>query len=146
MAVLAPVRTHCMHKIQLVCALHQNDHIPSLQRVLGTEDHRMQSLTGTAQYIDRRVKGLLRAVEVDQLTLEDRKTIRQIKLACNEIKLDVRDYEYAETRLEQQKWAKITAHNILALENLLLRLGDIFGPADIAELGAQLETLREATT
>ena len=106
----------------------------------------MQSLTGTAQQIDRRVKGLLRAAEVDQLSVEDRKTIKQIKHACNEIKLDVRDYEYAETRLEQQKWAKIAAHNILALENLLMRLGDIFGPADIAELGAQLEMLREATT
>ena len=104
------------------------------------------SALATAHYIDRRVKGLLRGVDIDQLSVEDRKTIKQIKHACNEIKLDVRDYEYAETRLEQQKWAKIAAHNILALENLLLRLGDIFGPADIAELGAQLEMLREATT
>ncbi len=106
----------------------------------------MQSLTGTAHYIDRRVKGLLRGVDIDQLSVEDRKTVRQIKHACNEIKLDVRDYEYAETRLEQQKWATIAAHNILALENLLLRLSDIFGPADIAELGAQLAMLRESTT
>ncbi len=92
------------------------------------------------------MKGILRGVDDDLLSVEERKTIKQIKLACNEVKLDVRDYEYAESRVEQEKWSKITRHNILALETLLLELGGIFGPADIAELGAQLEMLKEATT
>lgn len=104
------------------------------------------SLFSTAQHIDRRVKGILRGVDIELLSIEDRKTVKQIKLACNEVKLDVRDYEYAETRVEQQKWSKIARHNIVALETLLLELGGIFGPADIAELGAQLDMLKEATT
>ena len=104
----------------------------------------MQSLTGTAQHIDRRVKGILRAVDHEQLSQDDRKTAQKLKHGCNEVRLDVRDYEYAQTRLEQQKWAKLARHNILVLETLLLSLDDIFGPADIAELGAQLEMLRDA--
>jgi hypothetical protein len=100
----------------------------------------------TAQHIDRRVKGILRGVDLEELSRENREAVRQLKVACNEVKLDVRDYEYAETRVEQQKWAKIARHNIVALETLLLELGSIFTPADIAELGAQLDMLKEATT
>lgn len=70
--------------------------------------------------------------------------MKQLKLICNEVKLDVRDYEYAETRAEQQKWAAISRRTISALEALLLELGGIFGPVDIAELDAQLETMKEA--
>lgn len=84
----------------------------------------------------------MRAVDVESLPKDQRETIRQLRLACNEVKLDVRDYEYADTREGQVKWLKIARHNIKAMETLLLQLGDIFGPADIAELSAQLEMLQ----
>lgn len=100
----------------------------------------------TAQRIDRRIKGILRLVDPEQVSKLERELVRQVKIACNEIRLDVRDYEYAETREEQIKWMKIARHNIRALEGLLLELGDIFGPADMAELGAQLEMLKQSIT
>lgn len=102
----------------------------------------MPSLTNAAQQLDRRVKGILREVDMEQLPREERELVRKVRLACNEVKLDVRDYEYAQTRLEQEKWVKIAKHNIRALETLLLALGDIFGPADVAELSAQLQLLQ----
>ncbi|MCA9327713.1 hypothetical protein KDA14_04250 [Candidatus Saccharibacteria bacterium] len=103
----------------------------------------MQSLTSVAQHIDRRVKGLLREHDEESLPKSQRADIRRLRLACNEIKLDVRDYEYAETRTEQLKWRKIATHNIGVAEHALLALGDIFSPADVAELGAQLGSLAE---
>lgn len=99
----------------------------------------MQSLTSTAQQIERRVKGILRAVDVEQLTRDERELVQQMRLACNEIRLDVRDYEYADTRVEQEKWAKIARHNMKAFDTILLSLGDIFGPADVAELSARMQ-------
>ncbi len=98
------------------------------------------------QQIDRRVKGILRGVDVESLSRTDQATVRKLRLACNEVKLDVRDYEYAQTRSEQEKWIRHAQHNIQAFETLLLMLGDIFGPADIAELSAQLAMLKEAVT
>ncbi len=102
----------------------------------------MQSLTAAAQQIDRRVKGILRGVDIDTLVPDDKKIVQHLRLACNEVKLDVRDYEYAQTRIEQQKWVKIAHHNINALERLILGLDEIFGPVDVAELSAQLELLQ----
>ena len=104
------------------------------------------SLVLTTQRIDRRIKGILRLVDPEQISKQERELVRKIKIACNEIRLDVRDYEYAETREEQKKWMKIARHNIRALESYLLELGDIFGPADMAELGAQLEMLKQDVT
>ncbi len=101
----------------------------------------LQSLTSIAQQIDRRVKGILRAVDLEQLTRDERELVKQMRLACNEIRLDVRDYEYAQTRVEQTKWIKIARHNMKAFETILLSLGDIFGPADVAELSAHLHTM-----
>ncbi len=102
----------------------------------------MQSLTGTAQQLNRRIQGILRAVNIEELSRDDRYLVKQLRLACNEVRLDVRDYEYAQTRVDQEKWVKIAHHNIKALETILLSLGDIFGPADVAELDAQLQLLQ----
>lgn len=102
----------------------------------------MQSLAAIAQQLDRRIKGIVRTIDPETLGRDDRELIQKLKLACNEVKLDVRDYEYAQTRDEQLQWVKITHHNLRAQETILLMLGDIFGPADIAELSAQIQLLQ----
>lgn len=102
----------------------------------------MQSLTAIAQQLDRRIKGIVRTFDVELLSREQRELLQKLKQACNEVKLDVRDYEYAQTRDEQLKWVKITRHNLRAQESIVLMLGDIFGPADIAELSAQIQLLQ----
>jgi predicted HAD superfamily phosphohydrolase YqeG len=56
------------------------------------------SLLVSVQQLDRRIKGILRQFDVDKASRVEKEVIKQMKLACNEVKLDVRDYEYAETR------------------------------------------------
>ncbi|MBP7857937.1 hypothetical protein KA016_02645, partial [Candidatus Saccharibacteria bacterium] len=68
--------------------------------------------------------------------------IAQLKKALHEIKLDVRDYEYAETREEQLRWAKIGRHNLAAANALMLRLDTVFGSADVAEFGGVIDELQ----
>lgn len=99
------------------------------------------SLLATAQHIERQIIGLLRVIDSDQLSQEHKRNIGQIKRACNEIKLDVRDYEFAETLAVQRKWAKLARHNIKALEMRIIELDVVFAPSDVAALSAQLDML-----
>ena len=102
----------------------------------------MESLTGKLVRLDRRIKVALREVERHKLGKVEKTQFDKIKLALTQLKLDVWDYEYAETRAEQVKWGKIARHNLKALEQGVLALGTVFGAADTAELGAQIDTIR----
>lgn len=106
----------------------------------------MQSLTETIHQLDRKVKVILRAVDEEALTRREKQDMSQLKLALKEVRLDIRDYEYAQTRAEQEKWSKIARHNLTALERCLLALGGVFGPVDIAEFGATIDTLKKEMT
>jgi len=96
------------------------------------------------QQIDRRVKAMLRETSLDELDREELHTLKQLKLHCNEARLDVREYEYAETRVEQQKAAAKAHRNLAKLEKNILHLSGVFGPADTADLGAHIDTLKTA--
>ena len=100
------------------------------------------SLTEQIQQIDRRVKTMLRMASIEELDREEAHTLKQLKQYCNETRLDVREYEYAETRLEQQKAAVKARRNLAKLEKSILQLSSIFGPADTADLGAHIDTLK----
>ncbi len=100
------------------------------------------SLTADMQQIDRQVKGVLRTIQHDELDREEAKLVKQLKQLCNEARLDVRDYEYAETREVQAK-AGVAAHKSLtSVEKCIVRLSGIFGPADVAELSARVDQIR----
>lgn len=100
------------------------------------------SVTEQMQQIDRRVKAELRTVQQDELDREETKLIKQIKLHCNEARLEVRDYEYAETLAAQQKASETARKNLMKLEKGIVQLSSVFGPADTAELGAFIDKLR----
>ena len=100
------------------------------------------SLTEQIQQIDRRVKAALRTVSQDGLTHEDTVIVKALKQHCNETRLDVREYEYAETLAAQRKTGEATRKNLVKLEKGILQLSYVFGPADTAELGAFIDKLR----
>jgi hypothetical protein len=100
------------------------------------------SLTADVQQIDRRVKAVLRTAQQDELSREEAGILKQLKLHCNEARLDVRGYEYAETLAEQRKAAAAGRRNLTKLEKGIVQLHAVFGPADTAELGALIDSLR----
>ncbi|MBL8121447.1 hypothetical protein JNM87_01725 [Candidatus Saccharibacteria bacterium] len=100
------------------------------------------NVTSSIQQIDRQIKGILRGIDTDNLAREEKQFIQKLKLACNEVKLDLRDYEYAQTREEQLKWAKLARHNLIALERYILELPAFFLPVDVAELSAKIDELK----
>jgi hypothetical protein len=102
----------------------------------------MQNLTTTAAQFERRVKAVLRHCDIEALTVSEKDNIGRFKTALHEAKLDIRDYEYAESRDEQLKWAKIGRHNLAVVNTLMLRLDTVFGAADVAEFGATIDLLQ----
>lgn len=103
----------------------------------------MQSLTEIIKQVDREIKGVLRRSDTESLSPEKRKLVGEVKLAGNEARLDIRDYEFAQTRREQLQAAKLARHNLTALESRIIALDDLFDPADIAALSARIQLLRE---
>lgn len=93
--------------------------------------------------IDRATKNVLRAVDPDTTTTVHQEHIRQIKQALQEVRLDIRDYDFAQTRLEQREAARIGRHNLCVLEKHLLALDEVFGAADIAELSAGIQQIKD---
>lgn len=100
------------------------------------------SLTSDILQIDRQVKAALRGVQHDELDREAAKLVKELKQLCNEARLDVRDYEYAETLAAQRKAGEKARKNLTKLEKGILQLHSVFGPADTAELGAFIDSLR----
>jgi|JI10StandDraft_1071094.scaffolds.fasta_scaffold297008_2 exonuclease I len=100
-----------------------------------------ETAASKVRYIDRRVKIILRDIQPETLSRENARYVSKVKLVLDEIRLDVRDYEYSQTREEQVRWAKITRHNLRALNALLLRLDVVFSAADVAEVSAQIDSL-----
>lgn len=102
------------------------------------------SVLADIKHLERQINLKLRSVQLEDLTREERQYVSQIKLALNESRLDVRDYEYAQTRQEQVKWAKLGRHNLLALNALLLKLDTVFGAADIAASSAYIDKIADS--
>lgn len=102
-----------------------------------------ENLGSVVLRLDRLIKAMLRDIDDAVLAKEERELIATVKKALREIRLDVRDYEYAMTRAEQVKWAKIARHNLVALNATVLRFGGHIGPADTAELSALIDTVKD---
>ena len=103
----------------------------------------MESVSTKTLQLERILKGILRGIDLESLSREEEERVATLKRAIRAIKLDVRDYEYAMTRTEQVKWAKIATHNLKALDQTLLAMGEHIGPADMAELGALIDAISD---
>ncbi|HSX43120.1 MAG TPA: hypothetical protein VLF59_03480 [Candidatus Saccharimonadales bacterium] len=92
---------------------------------------------------ETQIKALLRGVDMDLLTPDERKAMASLRRLSADARLDIRDYELSETREEQLGKAH-DAHKVLTkLKTTLLAVSTAFGPADIAHLDAQLEQIKE---
>ena len=93
------------------------------------------------QRVEGELKRLVRQIDPDSLELDEKKALGQLRRLSLDTRLDIRDYELSETRLEQISKA-VDAKNCLAkLEAAMLSASMVFGPADIAQLSAQLEQI-----
>lgn len=94
------------------------------------------------QRVEGQVKTLLRVIDADVLSQDEKKAMASIRRLAVDARLDIRDYELSETREEQLKCAVAAKKRVEKLEKAILAAGLVFGAADVAQLGAQLEQIK----
>lgn len=95
------------------------------------------------QEAERHLKGLLRSAPTDLLDPQEKKAVASLRRLAMEARLDIRDYELSETREEQLKKAVAAQKRIDKLQKAILAAGPaVFGPADVAQLGALVEQIQ----
>jgi hypothetical protein len=95
------------------------------------------------QRVETQLKVVLRAVDPDALQPEERKAVSNLRRLMVDTRLDIRDYELSETRVEQLKNADVAKKRLAKLQANILLAGIVFGPADVAQLSAQCEQIDE---
>ncbi len=91
--------------------------------------------------MERLLKGVLRAFDMDTLEQGEKKAAAHIRRLMVDARLDIRDYELSETRAEQLKCAAAARKRLDKLQANILLTGSVFGPADTAQLSAELERI-----
>lgn len=90
------------------------------------------------QRVELLLKSVLRSMDMDSLDLNEKKVVANIRRLMVDARLDVRDYELSETRQEQLKKAAAGKRRLTKLQGNILAASMVFGPADVAQISAQL--------
>jgi len=93
------------------------------------------------QRVEGQIKALLRQTDPDLLGVKEKKAFAKLRRLAVDTRLDIRDYELSETRQEQLKCAEAAKKRLGQLERAILTVGSVFGPADVAQISAQLEQI-----
>lgn len=89
------------------------------------------------------IAAVLRTLNTELLSQTETKAVQQMRLSAHEVKLDVRDYTYAQTRAEQLQKAAAARRNLKKLEASMLELGFLLGAVDVAQLSARIDHVYE---
>lgn len=86
---------------------------------------------------------ILSPIDVHDLPQTTQKIIAPIRQQIIDARLDVRDYELAETRVEQQTLARTARERLETVQTSILAGSSegIFGAADVAELSARIQQI-----
>jgi len=95
------------------------------------------------QRTEAQIKALLRGLDMELLEPAEKRAAAALRRLVVDARLDVRDYELSETREEQLKCAGAAKKRLEKLQKNILAAGSAFGPADVAQLSAQLEQISE---
>ncbi|HSW65930.1 MAG TPA: hypothetical protein VLI54_02225 [Bacillota bacterium] len=96
-----------------------------------------------AKELESQLKQAVVVIDMDSLPGEQRELLRQIKRLAADARLDVRDYEYAETRAEQLKLAVNAGKRLERLEQGIVEASksNLFSAVDVATLSAAVQQI-----
>ncbi len=105
-----------------------------------------KTLLDQTKDLANQIRRLLSVVDAHALPREQQQLVAAIKRLAEDARLDVRDYEFANTQLEQQQSATIAKERFGDLQKTILKASEynLFGAAEIATLSAQAETITDA--
>lgn len=93
------------------------------------------------KHLESGLNNLFARIDIDTLEKAEKKAVMSIKRTMIDARLDIRDYELSETRAEQLECAVVAKKRLKKLQDDILASGNVFGAADVAQLGAELEQI-----
>ena len=93
--------------------------------------------------LDAHVNGILSHIDSDALMPDERNVFVLIKRQLTDCRLDVRDYEYAETRVEQADHAQTARRSLDTVQKYILQASErnMFSAIDVAHISAQIQQI-----
>ena len=103
------------------------------------------TLTGLTKRVETYITQQFAGVDVLVIDKVERELIEGLRRLVIDLKLDLRDYEHAETRVEQQKYLADAKVRLEELRAMVLRASshNLFGAVDVAHVTALLEQINE---
>lgn len=96
-----------------------------------------------AKELTSQISSIVSYIDVDALPTAERQAIVAVKQQAVDVRLDVRDYDFAATRAEQLQSASEAKERLeqLRADIIIASSYNLFGAADVAHLSAQVDTL-----
>jgi hypothetical protein len=93
--------------------------------------------------LETQLRAVLSKLDISVLPKEERVIVTALKNNLTDARLDVRDYEFSETRAEQQKLAKQAHESLAKVRTGILSASEynVFNAVDVAQFTAQLEQI-----
>lgn len=93
--------------------------------------------------LEARINGVLSALDLYDLPVEERKIVKSIKSDLTDARLDIRDYEVADTLAEQTRMGKQAQKRLEKIRKEILAASEynVFNAVDVALYTAQLEQI-----
>lgn len=108
-------------------------------------DHQVdqRSVYKIAKALEVSIGAIVAPIDVLALASPERKLLSRLKQLLADARLDARDYEYAETRLEQQHLAHDGRRRFEQLDHDLIACSEhnIFSAVDVALYSAQIQLI-----
>ncbi len=101
------------------------------------------SLYDQAKELVRQLNSILSSIDIDSLSHEERALAIGIKQLFDHVRLGARDYDYADTRYEQEQSAVETKQYLEQLQAAILKASEynLFGTVDVAHASARIQQL-----
>ncbi len=98
--------------------------------------------------LETHIGTIIAATDVDSLPNTARELLSHIKRLIVDARLDIRDYDYADTRAEQSQRAKQAQTRLINVQKMILSASEynIFSAADVAQLSAAAEHITAQLT
>jgi hypothetical protein len=101
------------------------------------------SLYDQAKELARQLNSILSALDVDSFSHEERNIVVAIKQLLEHVRLGARDYDFADTKYEQEQNAVETKQYLEQLQSLVLKGSEFnfFGAVDVAHASARIQQI-----
>jgi hypothetical protein len=105
------------------------------------------SLSEIIRKLSTNLIGIVSKVDVDALQRPEREAVQAIRRLLVDVRLDVRDYELAETRAEQLELGKVAQKRLEELHDHILKTSEynILSSVDVAQNTAYVQYIISKT-